>query len=249
MKKTLINFISKTFSIIFCFLFMTSHLNAQIAIENLPVTEEKTPTITEEFDKKEHNKTRFQIRGGLTVSNLTASWGNENSNATPLAGFNIRGIADLPFAENWYVQTGLGFVSKGAKVDEIDVNGSKADATMRAQYLQVPLYFTYKMNLSKEDNKLALAFGPYLAYGIAGSTNFERGGSNIMSINTFDDNLGLWNRTDAGLGFEFQYETRTVVFIISSELGLTKAWKSSALTDSSVYVRNIASLFTIGFKL
>lgn len=215
-----------------CFLFTATQLSAQVTIVE---TQEK--------------KVNFQLRGGLTLSNLTASWGNSRDEATTIAGLNVGAIADFSLGRDIYLQTGLAFFSKGAKVKDVTVDDQYMDATMRAQYLQIPVYIAYKVNIMQSSNKLGFAIGPYFAYGIAGKTSFSQRGSSVdFSVNTFESN-GLWNRPDVGLGFELQLELEKVVFLMGSEVGLTKAWKGSALSDPGLHVRNTAVHLTVGFKL
>lgn len=228
------NYFTHTISallIVICFVFTATQLSAQVTIVE---TQEK--------------KVNFQVRGGLTLSNLTASWGNSRDDATTIAGFNVGAIADFSLSRDIYLQTGLAFISKGAKVKDVSVDDQYMDATMRAQYLQIPVYIAYKLNIMQSSNKLGFAVGPYFAYGVAGKTSFSQRGSNVdFSINTFDSD-GLWNRPDVGLGFELQLELEKVIFLMGSEMGLTKAWKSSALTDSGLHVRNTAVHLSVGFK-
>lgn len=231
MKKNYFTHTIRILLIAISLLLINTQLNAQV-------------TITETQEKK----VSFQMRGGLTLSNLTASWTDSRDNATMIAGFNLGGIAYFSLGKDIYLQTGLSFISKGAKVKNVNVDGQNMDATMRAQYLQIPVYFAYKIKFANSVNKLVLAAGPYFAYGIAGKTSFSQYGSNSdFSFNTFDSN-GLWNRPDVGLGYELQFEMEKLVLLMGSEIGIAKAWKGSALTDPDLHVRNTSVHFSIGYK-
>ena len=195
-----------------------------------------------EYDKP---KVGFQIRGGLNISNLTAYYDGNTDNAKAKIGFNVGAIADINLKNSWYLQTGLLLTSKGAKID--DVSSDFNDATMNAMYLQVPLYVAYKIQLPNNSNTINLAFGPYFGYGIAGKTSLsERGSSLSISDNTFQSD-GLWNRPDAGIGFELQFEIERFIFIWGGEAGITKSWKREYLTEN-VRVTNRVSYLSAGFK-
>lgn len=196
--------------------------------------------------KTSKRKVTFQVRGALNISNLTASGNGHSTNADPKVGFNIAGLADIQLSRSFYLQTGAMFSSKGAKVDDIAVDGGGyVDASMTAMYIQLPLYCVYKAELPNSYNKLNVAFGPYFAYGVAGKTSYSQGGMSV-SDNTFQEN-GMWNRPDVGLGVEAQFEMEKVVFTLGSEFGLAKVWKREYLTEN-IHVRNNNVYLSVGYK-
>lgn len=194
-------------------------------------------------------KVGFQVRGGLNLSNLIAYHDGETYSEKLKVGFNVGAIADIRLSNVFYLQTGLTFTSKGAKVKDItmdDINGTM-EATMNAMYLQVPIYFTYKVQLPNNNNRFNIALGPYFGYGIAGKSTYTPYGSSVgFSLDTFDKDH-LWNRPDLGLGLEVQFETEKLVFILGSEAGLTRAWKTQYLSES-ININNRVSYLTVGFK-
>ncbi|MBK5722647.1 PorT family protein [Dysgonomonas sp. Marseille-P4677] len=191
----------------------------------------------------------LQLRGGLNISNVTA-WDNHYDsydNATPKIGFNLGGILDISLGKGIYLQPGLMLTSKGAKVDDVPIRDQTADATMNAIYLQVPVYVGYKFAFSNGNN-IGVSAGPYFAYGVAGKTSFsERYYSGMTSIDTFNDS-NLWNRPDAGIGIEVQFELKRIVFLMGGDIGLAKVWKRESLSHD-IYVSNSNTYFSIGYKL
>lgn len=185
----------------------------------------------------------FQLRGGMTVSNLYANNDRSLEVADPLIGFNIDAILDIRAYKQFFIQTGLKGVLKGAQIDGVyDWSSTSSDIDTRAFYLEVPIYAVYKIELGSFENTINVAAGPYLAYGIAGNTS--AGG---ISISTFGD-MDVWNRFDAGIGFETQFEMKKVVFFLGTEIGLTRAWDKKYMDDSDTYVRNSSTYFGVGFK-
>ncbi len=196
----------------------------------------------------QNKKVSIQLRGGLNVTNLTAWDDGDYINADPKAGFNIGGIADINVGRGAYLQTGLVLASKGAKVDDFDIDNGYVRAKMNAVYLQVPFYFAYKFEFGRWDNKLGVSAGPYIAYGVAGKTSYSSWGtSKKYNYDTFQSN-GLWNKFDAGLGFEAYFELKKLAFIMGSELGITNAWKKKYLLND-ISVRNNTFYIALGYRL
>lgn len=198
--------------------------------------------ISSSAQSQEKNVT-FQLRGGMTISNLYANDDRSFEVADPLIGFNIDAILDIRAYKQFFIQTGLKGVLKGAQIDGVyDWSSTRSDIDTRAFYLEVPIYAVYKIELGSFENTINVATGPYLAYGIAGNTS--AGG---VSISTFRD-MDVWNRFDAGIGFETQFEMKKVLFFLGTEIGLTRAWDRKYMDDSDTYVRNSSTYLGVGFK-
>lgn len=191
-------------------------------------------------------KVTFQARGGLNLSNLTAYEDGTNYKGKIKAGFNIGGIADFRLGNNFYLQTGLTLTSKGAKLEGVMIDhGHYTDETINAIYLQVPLYFMYKIELPNNSNKLNIGLGPYVGYGIGGKSSYDFSTADL-SVDTFGDN-GQLNRIDVGLGMEVQFETTKLVFILGVEGGITKAFKKEYIMQD-ISIRNNVSYLSVGYK-
>lgn len=201
-------------------------------------------------------KVDFQIRGGLNISNLTEYYDGESAKADAKVGFNIGGVADFTLSEkvnyDWTLMTGLFLSSKGANINNMLVYDGNdyayIDIKSNAMYLQIPVYVGFKTALPKNPkNKIGVYLGPYFAYGIAGKTEFgQRGQRTAISIDTFDKD-SFWNRPDIGLGMELTLELDRLVFLLGGEVGMARAWKSSAL-DRDSSVRNNVSYLSVGYK-
>ena len=138
------------------------------------------------------NNVTFGIRAGLNIANITTSGSQTNAsiNLGSRVGFHIGAIADIPVAENFYIQPGLFFSQKGFSTDA--TNQSSAEG--KPLYLEVPVLASYRIKASDEVN-ISLEAGPYLAYGIGGSGTLSSG-NQTASGDYFDDDT---NRFDAGL--------------------------------------------------
>lgn len=223
-------------------------LAALLLFPFLPLTaQDEVTEYTEDIfvnDKKVH----FQIRGGMNISNLYARYKNEYDYADAKIGYNVGAYVDIELKNYFYMFTGLAFTTKGAKIEDVEVYGEGTfDATMNAMYLQLPVYFGYRRELNNNKLKLGFAAGPYFAYGIGGKSKFEslrQGG--YPESDTFDKN-GLWNRFELGLGFEVNLEADKFIFAISTEAGITNAWKKDRLEYNANVTNSVVGL-SIGYK-
>ncbi|MDU1890862.1 MAG: porin family protein [Dysgonomonas sp.] len=209
--------------------------------------------------QEETKSISFQIRGGMNISNLSASDDHYWVTADPKVGYNVGAAVDFPIGKGMYIHSGLSLTSKGAKVDDIrfDLDGggyTSTDMKMNAVYLQVPLYFAYKLDFSRWnsswDNKLGLSAGPFIGYGVFGKTKVESGFSSSGNIDGSFDTFGdwdLWNRTEVGLGFEASFELKKIVFYLGTEVSLTNVWKKKHLNNDA-HVANTNVYLGVGYS-
>lgn len=209
------------------------------------------PSITlkaEDNPEKQKKKVTLQAKGGLNFSNYLAHTNNRNYRGSTKVRFNIGAIVDCQLKNEFYFQTGLMVSTKGSKLEGVDMgNGSYADETFNPIYLQIPLYFFYKMDLPRnKDYKINIGLGPYFAYGVGGHCSYFQGGREIASHGAFGELMQL-NRTDIGLGMEIQLETPKLVFAFGSEAGITKVFKREYLNED-ISIRNNVLYLSAGYK-
>lgn len=113
----------------------------------------------------------FGVRAGAGLQNINGkdADGDKLENKM-IPGFNIGVNVEIPVADEFYVQPGLLFATKGAK-EEYEVIGIDVTAKKSLSYLEIPINFLYKPQLG--NGKLICGFGPYLAYGVAGKVHKE----------------------------------------------------------------------------
>jgi len=165
----------------------------------------------------------FGIRAGLNVSKLSGfKWEDRDSpfydewSSKNRIGGHFGVVANVPIAQNFYVQPGLYFTAKGSKL-ECEFHGSywkdeeKYEAT--PYYLEIPVLASYRIPLS-DDIKIHINAGPYIAYGLGGKLkeldsddNDDIFGSDGIA-NRFDFGLNVgagvsFKKIYAGLGYEF----------------------------------------------
>lgn len=110
-----------------------------------------------------YSQTTFGIRGGVNFQNLNGkdAAGDKLENKVKV-GVNVGVTADIPVvAPDYFVQTGLLFSTKGAKLDNVGSNDK-----INISYLEVPITFLYKPMLGT--GRLLLGVGPYIGFAVGG---------------------------------------------------------------------------------
>lgn len=143
---------------------------------------------------------QFGIRAGLSLGNVSISSedDSESSSFDSRATWHVGVIADIPFMESLYLQTGLLLQNKGAK-NEIKDEGETYKETMSPMYLEIPVLASYRYNFS-DAAQLQINLGPYFAYGISGKFKEEYDGEEHKEdlFGDGEDSYGL-KRFDCGL--------------------------------------------------
>lgn len=112
--------------------------------------------------KAQDAKTTFGVRAGVNFTNINGEDdAGKDLNNDLKTGFHIGVNAEIPVAQDFYLQPGLLFSTKGYKAEEASIKYK-----LNVSYLEVPINFLYKPTLG--DGKLLLGFGPYIGFGIGG---------------------------------------------------------------------------------
>ena len=162
----------------------------------------------------------FGIRAGAGLQNLNGKDSNGDKLENKMipafhAGVNV----EIPVAEEFYLQPGLLFATKGAK-DETETVTSKINLS----YLELPINLLYKPQLG--NGHLLLGFGPYVAYGILGKLKVEDESTDIkfkskVTIDDLGDNVLFLKGLDAGANLFVGYELAFgLSFQLNTQLGL-----------------------------
>jgi hypothetical protein len=166
-------------------------------------------------------KTTIGIRAGVNFQNLNGKDEDDDRLSNDLkVGFNVGVNAEVPIAQDFYVQPGLLYSTKGAR--EKDVSGDE-DAKVNIAYLEVPINLLYKPVLGQ--GHLLMGFGPYIAFGVGGKLKV----GDVDTDVEFDNDVSLaevtsgvhFKRMDAGANLLFGYElSNNLSAQINAQLGL-----------------------------
>ncbi len=156
------------------------------------------------------------IKGGVNMSNLV--YDDEVDDKNPKIGFNIGLAADVDFAPNMALQTGLFLSTKGFK----SVNDAMdAEYTENLMYLQLPLHLAYKVDVTP-GSRIVFHAGPYAAYGVGGSREAKVGSlSGEWDVDKiFGDANGQYKPFDAGLGLGVGAEMGAFLIDLGWDMGM-----------------------------
>mgnify|MGYP000950783304 CR=1 FL=1 len=197
----------------------------------------------------------FFSKAGIGTSHF---WGKNSSSDTKVA-YKAGVGTTYTINRTWALQSSINFLSIGGK-DEIEYTGS---ATMNELYLQLPVLITARVNLGK-DYHASLGVGPYIAYGIGGTTSgemeydydgqYQQGSFKYNTFgNMYDGNMGNY-RFDTGVSLELSLEYRKFIFGAEMQMGLMRINEQlNQLLDSDwqedYFPKNFSLFFTVGYRL
>ncbi len=130
-------------------------------------------------------KPEFIVRVGGNLQNFRGkdATGKSLDHKSALR-FNAGIVSDLHIKGSFYLQPGILYNMKGAKLNESE----ERDLTLG--YIEVPLSLVYKPSVGASN--LVVGAGPYMAFGMSGKI---KGGSSGNAKVTFDNEVGLMQYT------------------------------------------------------
>lgn len=135
---------------------------------------------------------------GLNMANLAG----ENADGDMKMGFHIGVLKDFQISDNFSVQPGILFSSKGSKT-KIDLGPlGSTDLKLNLNYIEIPINAVYRFN--GEDGGFMLHGGPYLGYLMSAKLN-ETSGTDGMKKMDFGINVGAGYQLPMGLFVRAQY--------------------------------------------
>lgn len=194
----------------------------------------------------------FGVKGGLNLSNMLVKDDNKtySDNYRIKAGFNIGATAEFPLAEMLSLETGLLLSTRGFTVNKSIISyGGPLKSTLRTnlQYLDIPLYVKGSSDLVGA--KSYGIFGPYLAFGLSGTTGYEDTYNNTTISNEKDIKWGSHKnrsdlkRLDFGLTIGAGVEINFFQIGLSFDLGLANI---SPYTDGGAKINNRVLRLSVG---
>lgn len=197
---------------------------------------------------KAQDKTTISARAGINFQNITGKdrAGNEYDNKIK-AGIHIGLTAEVPVAEDFYVQPGLLFSTKGAK----DKTYRKVNT--RLSYLEIPINFLFKPELA--NGKLLLGAGPYLGIAVGGSYTDANGHkakfkfANKVTAAEASTNKYV-RRMDLGFNFLAGYEmSNKISFQLNAQLGVANLRTKVEGQDNDYKYKNTGFGISVGYRL
>jgi hypothetical protein len=197
--------------------------------------------------KKESGGTGFGVRAGFNLQNINGRDASDNKLQNKLVPrFNAGVYAELPLADEFFIQPNILFATKGTKF-----KGS--NTILNLSYIEVPVHLLFKPVLG--GGKLLLGFGPYAAYAVSGKLKPENG--NLRSI-TFKKEISVaqalngnyYRPFDAGANLLVGYELSSNLSIqLNAQLGLVNIYPDiEGVTNNKTNFKNTGFGLSAGYR-
>lgn len=179
---------------------------------------------------------KWNVNAGIGMSNW---YGDDSDGIDAKFAYKVGIGLEVPFANTnvWSFQTGLNFISKGAKGAGLNDDWDVVDVTINQLYLELPLMVGARVHTASNFD-LLFKGGPYLAYGIGGKAKADGVSGKVDTFGS--DGLDL-KRFDAGLGLGVAFEFDKIVVGVETGTSFTKL-----VSGASAY--NLSALATIGYR-
>jgi outer membrane protein with beta-barrel domain len=193
--------------------------------------------------------TTFGIRAGVNLQNINGRDAGDDKLENKLAPrFHVGVNAEIPVAPDFYVQPGLMFSTKGAKIEE----GFGGSPKLNLSYIELPINFLYKPTLGS--GKLLVGFGPYFAYGIGGKLKTDGDDTDVKFKGTVkagdDPDVVYFKPFDAGANILFGYEfANRFSAQLNVQLGLVNINSDyDAIPDTDARSANTGFGVSVGYR-
>lgn len=190
------------------------------------------------------NRTTFGLRAGVNFQNINGKdmEGDKLENDL-LTGFHAGVNAEIPVGTGTYVQPGILYTMKGAKMQN-------SDAKVKLSYIDIPVNFIYKPVLGT--GNMILGFGPYVGFGIGGKVDDGDNEVDVEFTKEYDlaNDAPQFKRMDAGANFLAGYEfANRLSFQLNAQLGLVDINPEIPnLSDDDSNMRNTGWGLSVGYR-
>jgi hypothetical protein len=180
-------------------------------------------------------ETNFGLRAGLNLASQkwdASGVGVEMPKFDNTMGFHVGVIADIGISEQFYIQPGLLFSTKGAEYSK-SAGGVKNEINISLQYLEVPLMASAKIAIN-EAMALRINAGPYLDIGLDGTLEIKSsyGGQTVSEKDDAFKNDN-YKRLDFGVAFGGGLEFQSIYVGVNYGLGLVNIADSKEIDISN----------------
>lgn len=193
-------------------------------------------------------KTTFGVRAGVNFQNINGRDFNDDKLENKLTtGFNVGVNAEIPVGIDFYVQPGVLFSTKGAKLEN-------TDDKLNLSYIEVPVNLLYKPEVGT--GRLLLGFGPYIGFGVGGKYKPENGNDlDVKFKNTITQAEAIsgdvyFKSIDAGGNLLFGYEMANNLSVqLNAQLGMVKINpKIEGVSDNNTSWKNTGFGVSLGYR-
>ena len=178
-------------------------------------------------------ETKFGVKGGLNVANLT---GDEDEDNSSKVGFHVGGFVEIKVSDKFSVQPELLFSTQGTQA-EYSESGVSFKAKINLSYLNIPVMAKYYVA-----EGFSLEAGPQIGFLTSAKYKIESEG-NDSEVDAKDDFESVDFGVNFGAGYDF---TENLSVGLRYNLGLSNVYKTEAGDD----FKNSNNVFSVslGYK-
>jgi hypothetical protein len=174
---------------------------------------------------------KFGPKLGLNLSTITLKTGGVSFDPTVVAGVNFGLVSEITLKNDFYLQPGILFSTKGSKYDAL------GDTKFTTNNIEIPINALYKFNTGSVN--LFTFAGPYVGFAVGGKIN-SGGVSTDLKFSGADKDL---NAFDFGLNFGAGIEINSFQISAQYGLGLANLAPSNGTMKNGVLGVSVAHLF------
>ena len=122
----------------------------------------------------------IKVEAGANFANQTTKVENNSTDGKMMIGYRAGVGVEFGFAEGFYVNPGVYFLSRGAKSEAIEMLGAKVDATRWLHNVEIPVHVGYRAAFTP-DMSVSIQAGPWFSYGFLGKNLYKAAGTGLAA--------------------------------------------------------------------
>ena len=207
----------------------------------------------------------IKVEAGANFSNQTTKVDDKSTDGKMMVGYRAGVGAEFGFADGFYVNPGVYFLSRGAKSEAIEMLGAKVDATLWLHNVEIPVHVGYRAAVAP-DMSVSIQAGPWFSYGFLGKRVYKATGEGLAAdaakkvvdkLNEGDNNpykdttvAGVTVKAplkpfDLGVGMQAAFEYRQFGVNLGFEYGLLN---TSNIETPKTKVNNMNFYVGLGYR-
>ena len=112
----------------------------------------------------------IKVEAGANFANQTTKINDNSKDGNMMVGYRVGAGAEFGFADGFYVNPGLYFLSRGAKSEAVEMLGAKVDVTRWLHNVEIPVHVGYRAAFAP-DMAVSIQAGPWFSYGFLGKVS------------------------------------------------------------------------------
>lgn len=158
-----------------------------------------------------YGQVKFGVKGGLTFADAAIKGGGLEFDTDLRTTYHVGAVAEFGVSEAIAVNTGLLLAGRGYNFT-FDFLGSSEETKTSLTYLQIPVNIVYNADL------FYFSAGPYLGFGVSGSSDDGEEEIDVEFGNSVDDDI---SPTDFGVNVELGVNLSNLRLGVGYGLGLS----------------------------